>query len=367
MLLRLAVVSRRFGRPQRPGRNQMPAVRPARILEALRAPTRTPRASEGRRFLWLHLPQALMRSMSSPSAPESADWTSASLLANPERELSATSSGTPSPRPFSWPGWRTRPYVTRLSGTTLRPSTGARGAESWISSLRATRVSRSRPRASAGAKPTRATSGPTSSALPASVGRGASCSKTSTVTSPSAFRPSLDGYDAWVTASRRDCSRREKAARPISGAAYSLWPTPTTGGPFNAVDLRLDVQRAVYYADRTKGGKQVGIHRVAIQWTALWLFLKATGWQPGEAQGWRCSRPLHLTLRPGSGSSPNDLICNPLFLDWSMGWPPGWSDPSSAVTGLSRWRRLSLTALWSMLSTEGVEFRLVRCYATFPV
>jgi len=257
--------------------------------------------------------------------------------------------------PFSWREWRTRPYVRLLYGTTLKPSTAGHGAASWISSLRAIRASPSRQPASGAARPTRATSGRTSRASSASVGPRESCSRMSTATSPSAFRPSSDGYAKWVTASRRDCSRRENAAGRISGAAYSLWPTPTTGGPFNSVDLRLEAGRAVFYADKTKAGNQVGIHRLALQWTALWLFLKATGWRPGPQEGWLSSRPLHLTLRPGSLSSPRDLICNPRFLDWTMGWPPGWSDPSSPVTGLSPWRRHSLTALSSMLSKQGVE------------
>jgi len=355
MRVRCAAVSRRRGRALRPGRDQMPALRPACIVEACRAPTGTPRASDGRRSLWLYLPKAVTRSMSFPSAPASADWTSASLSANPTRGLSATSSGTPSPRPFSWRGWRTRPYATRLSGTTLSPSTVARGAASWISSLRATRASRSRPQASVAAKAIRATSGRTSRASSASASPGASSSKTSRDTSPSVFRPCSESYDDWVIASRRACSRREKSAPPISGAACSLWPTPTTGGPFNAVDLRLESERAVFYADLSKGGSQVGIHRLAMQWTALRLFLRAAGWRPRTPEGWRSSRPLHLTLRAGSGSSPRDLICNPRFLDWSMGWPPGWSDPSSPATEWFLWRRRSLTALSSLLSKAGIE------------
>ena len=52
----------------------------------------------------------------------------------------ATSSGTPTLRPLSWHGWRTRPWIGRLSGTILRPSTAALGVVSWIASLRGCRA-----------------------------------------------------------------------------------------------------------------------------------------------------------------------------------------------------------------------------------
>lgn len=63
-------------------------------------------------------------------------------------ELCVTSSGNPTRRLLSWRGWKTRGWMKRLSGTTLKPSTASRGVESWIASLRATRVSRSRPQES---------------------------------------------------------------------------------------------------------------------------------------------------------------------------------------------------------------------------
>jgi hypothetical protein len=47
------------------------------------------------------------------------------------------SSGTLTPRPPSWHGWRTRRWIALLCGTTFPPSTVARGVDSWISSLEA--------------------------------------------------------------------------------------------------------------------------------------------------------------------------------------------------------------------------------------
>lgn len=60
-------------------------------------------------------------------------------------EPSAIVSGTPVPRPVSWRGWKARPYLKLLSGTTLGHWTASRGAAKWIASVRAIRANRSRP------------------------------------------------------------------------------------------------------------------------------------------------------------------------------------------------------------------------------
>ena len=61
-------------------------------------------------------------------------------LLSQEPELYATSSGKGFRRPFSWSGWRHRPWSRRLFGTLWTPSTASRFAESWIASLRASRA-----------------------------------------------------------------------------------------------------------------------------------------------------------------------------------------------------------------------------------
>ena len=62
---------------------------------------------------------------------------------SPDTVVFATSSGKASPRQLSWRGWKTRPWIERLSGTISRPSMAERCVESWISCLRASRASRS--------------------------------------------------------------------------------------------------------------------------------------------------------------------------------------------------------------------------------
>lgn len=78
---------------------------------------------------WLYVPA--LADLNSESESQPAD----SIV------LSVTSSGKPMPRPLSWRGWKTRPWIALLSGTISRPSTAALGAASWIASLRACRAS----------------------------------------------------------------------------------------------------------------------------------------------------------------------------------------------------------------------------------
>ena len=83
---------------------------------------------------WLYIPPDALPEpethacSASPSAPARAGSTSGSPSPSPDIVLWVTSSGKPSPQPLSWRGWKTRPWIRLLSGTTLEPSTAARGA-----------------------------------------------------------------------------------------------------------------------------------------------------------------------------------------------------------------------------------------------
>ena len=66
--------------------------------------------------------------------------------------------------------------------------------------------------------------------------------------------------------------------------------------------------------------------------------LRLLGARPtGPVASYPFSRPLHLTLQPGTRSSNVEWTSNPSFLDWMMGWPIGWSDPTQSVTEWSHW------------------------------
>jgi hypothetical protein len=139
-----------------------------------------------------------------------------------------TSSGKPTPRPLSWRGWKTKPWSLRLSGTILNPSTAARGAVSWMSSLRDCRASRTASLASERETMTSELCGRTSSASSESVSLPQSSSRTSRnfSTTLSLFGES---YGQWVSDLLRLCyTPPQSPARSISeNDSLSLLPTPT--------------------------------------------------------------------------------------------------------------------------------------------
>lgn len=185
-------------------RDQVPPLRHHFQDEAPEPQLRTPASVEPRRSrVWLYIPKAFVLEMTcqaSPSAPASAASNSACTWPNPDIELFAMSSGTHSLRPLSWRGWRTRPWMTLLSGLTLEPSTAALGAARFVSSLPAIPASHSpRPAGSSGAT-IPATSGPKSPASPARSSRSSSSSRTSKATSIWDCPKSSARYAAWAIA-----------------------------------------------------------------------------------------------------------------------------------------------------------------------
>ena len=169
--------------------------------------------------MWLYLPTSCR------SAP--ATEASTSDLESPIQRLEASVSWKG--KLLSQPSWkralRTAVWTRPLFGAICEPSTAARGAASWISSLRATRASRSASPASGSGKRIRVISGRRSPASSASASRSGSFSKTSAGTCAWDFATSPSSYEAWVIASRRDCLRRRKAARRIGANGSSCWPT----------------------------------------------------------------------------------------------------------------------------------------------
>lgn len=81
--------------------------------------------------MWIHLPSILC-----PSVLEPPD----SILASAWRSEMLAQSATLSTKPMpvkSWlRAWRTKPWMERLFGRILRPSTADRGVASWLASLR---------------------------------------------------------------------------------------------------------------------------------------------------------------------------------------------------------------------------------------
>lgn len=160
-------------------------------------------------------------------------------------ELFVTSSGTPTPRPLSWRGWKTRPWIARLSGTISNPSMADAGVDAWISSLAATRASRSASRGSSLGQMIRDTCGLTCSEFGALSALDICSAKMSQLTLGLDSTPCFETFTALAQGLRRASLARRKSVRRTcgSGCSSSLnWPTARaedseqTGGHRGAAD-----------------------------------------------------------------------------------------------------------------------------------
>jgi len=225
-------------------------------------------------------------------------------------ELCVTSSGKPTRRLASWPAWKNRPWISRLSGTTSQPSMAACGVVSWTSSLRENRASRSHSLASEGGPAILATCGLKLPALSERWNPALYSLRTSQeqLTLGMDTRPSSK---AWATELRRDYSARRKLARHRNAYVSSYWPTPA------ARDYR------------TAGGSGFLARRLAA----------STRGQPLNEMARECSRQVQKTSTVGGESLLTIRKLNPLFVEMLMGLPFAWTDCEQQVTGLSLWLR----------------------------
>ena len=113
----------------------------------------------------------------------------------------------------------------------------------------------------------------------------------------------------WPTPRASDAEHAGPGQRDSAGAISSLppaalnWPTPTAG-------------------DATATGYMSGTNRDT--WRPS-LSSAAKGLLPAPG------RPTETTSTPGERSSPKDRDLNPLFDEWLMGLPAGWTDPFTEV------------------------------------
>ncbi len=287
--------------------------------------------------MWLFVPPQDMKKFSASAfVLASEDWISGCTWQNPDIEPCAMSSETVSPRPLSWRGWRTRPWLRLLSGTICDPSTAERGAERFISSLPDIPASRSRSLGYAAARTTPATYGRRSRASSRRSARNGASSKTSPAISPSASRTSPETFKEWATGLQRVSYQRRKSAGRIPAKGCSFWATPTFKGSGNRACIQIGPSGLAFRNDLNQTGSQMGLKNQVVSWTLLWDLLTAVGW---TGTRFPTSHPNRVILLNGEKHSTNGLTLNPAFSDWIMGWPPGWTEPLRPVTGWSRWLR----------------------------
>ena len=141
--------------------------------------------------------------------------------------------------------------------------------------------------------------------------------------------------------------------------------------PYSKEDMELAKQGQPYRTARVhwptpraqEPGSNAETHGKGLKETATrhWSTPTARDWKDGvlienktETRS-NLSRQAPRTKLDGSDSFVSGLTLNPLFVEALMGWPVGWTDCGSAVTGLSRWSRLMHFALSQLLQTSEPE------------
>ncbi len=294
--------------------------------------------------MWIYFPSAC-----SPSAPDLVP--SISELNSHAQALAASvwSRGEPTKPSFWLRAWKLGSYLRLRSGATQEPSILARGVAQWIASCRAIPASRTASPARNSARTTTDGSSTTSSASSTACGLIVSSERTSqgTLTTRSAI--SSRHWKAWVTALRAECSEREPQEPDKSGSASSLWPTVA------ARDHRSPNSQDSQ--DRRNEGSSRGqqlMNFIAYELPEMWSTLTAAAAHGSQlTRGNERSDELLLggqaillssrldqeTSTPGEPFSVTRLALNPLFAEWLMGWPIGWTELKPLETELSQWRQ----------------------------
>lgn len=299
--------------------------------------------------------------------------------------------------------WKKHSWLRRLSGVTSPPSTVVSGAESLISSLRATRVSRSLPLASVLELMTHGTSGPMSHASSESAVQDLFSLRMSPAICPSGSTRSAATFKAWATGLRRVYSARRKSAQAIAESVCSSWPTATSGNATNPNSKRgadTLMGKAMIWPTATtsvqsgsaKYGTESGRHAGTTLTDAIQAWhspcvADSDGrprWDRRASPGYTRRIPVpnitaqasDLWMTPTSrdhkdGTDPSDVVetkgllgrqaprwtgqeyqsgagprrLNPVFTEWLMGWPLGWTDFAPVGTEWYRWRRHMLSEL----------------------
>lgn len=248
--------------------------------------------------------------------------------------------------------WKRGSCIRLLCGLTLPPSTAQRGVDRWISSLRDSRASQPVSQGEGQEQATRAGSG---------LMFGGSCRKRSHRTCSSRtcaassqltmVEPLKKSSGTWPKAGTMRngvYTVHQMQVRHTVGSGSSSWPTHTANPATYSNGQRGQnlIETAEHW--QTPAPFQGKYHRQVGQTERGEMLL------PGQSETWATpttrdskdgsnpsdnvptngllGRQAPRTLMPGRKSSPTDQASprrlNPKFVEWLMGWPGGYLDPS---------------------------------------
>ncbi len=156
----------------------------------------------------------------------------------------------------------------------------------------------------------------------------------------------------------------------LENQAIQIWPTPMANPNSNrqtkptpsqlkgehGLNLAMVAVTHAWPTPRACSGKRSsGANRTEL--VRSWATPTTRDWKDGTATAdveTNCllGRQAPRSMNDGTESR---LTLNPLFVEWLMGWPIGWTDCASAATGLSRWLQLMHSELSRLLQTSTDE------------
>lgn len=261
-----------------------------------------------------------------------------------------TLSGTPTQRPLSWPGWKRRTWIKRLSGLTSPPSTVQCGVDEWISSL---------PASPANPSPQR----DNSVELTTSVGSGLPSDGSSVKWDPDScsWRTSPSLFDSgYLTSSptlpssgsmrNGVCSQRPRLAHRTSVSGSGYWGTPVatdakgSGGAELGTNVTLtDAAVRLWPTPQAADGHKIGS-----------MTPKTAARQAAKGHQEMLAGSIHTASGPQGATTTTDgtdgpqrVDLNPRFVEALMGVPQNWLTPSTSVETDSYRRWLQLHSLSS--------------------
>lgn len=246
--------------------------------------------------------------------------------------------------------WKMKPWMRLLSGLTLKPSIQNLGVDAWILSLQDIRASHFPSPEPNVRKKTRATSGRSYGKSSEPSNPGSASSKTSLTIYDWDLNKSTMTYDQWVTALRRVCLQRKKSVRRIAASASSSWLTPRANESSERQETFLK-----RHGDRTDKA-----HGSLTSQVKAWPTPTARDWKdsPGmkDRETGQISLP-NMAFRSGhqhqdvmSNGGMSQMRLNPLFTEWLMGWPIGWTDFAPVGTVWCHWWQRMHSELFTLLS-----------------
>lgn len=278
-------------------------------------------------------------------------------------------------RPEHWSrAWKRESWLRHLSGLTSPPSTLDHGVAAFIASLPEIHASPTASPDAGSALQTSGSSSTKSSACSTTAGLIVSSARTSRGMRTGSSPPSSRLWKEWVAALRLASSARAGWAPATGESDCSSWPTATVSrGEYTSETTgerkpKLNIAArnwstpAARLGDRR--GAQAKRHEDPGRHNAMNLDDQVAAWPTPAARDWRSDHaqksdeelygskgaPLprvaacrfYAPAQPTPGgpiSSPERRTLNPLFVEWLMDWPIGWTDCASAVTGFTRWQQ----------------------------